>query len=244
MAPNARASAAASGSGHAKPAVLSIAAPCNTRRARDPRSRRIQPFGHELSVTRFRKIRVPSTAANPATVRGDRLSGSNAGPSIRSPAFATAAAHTGERAARTCMRTRPVYPIAGPWAGFAMSPEPLALVRAILPAGLAAERVADSIQDVDEVARRADVAHQRDRRQYLHLVGGDVMGAPDALVLAEFFPRGFALAVFLGTQQFHRPRISQEEQVAPIEAQHFRHPTQDFVGGVALARFEMADIWR
>src|ERR1700722_11663544 len=82
-----------------------------------------------------------------------------------------------------------------------------------------AQRQANSVEDIDEVAWRARLAHRRDPLQHLHLLGADVMCTPNALVASELLPgRAVAAAVFANGQQIACARIGEEVQFAALQA--------------------------
>src|SRR5579862_9181449 len=107
---------------------------------------------------------------------------------------------------------------------------------------LAAERLADRIQDVDEITLRAHLAHQRNTRQRLHLLGADVVETACLLVLAEVFPRRIVHRFLARGEQRLRARVSEEEEFAPVEPQDLAQSRYDFVGWVTLAGFQMPDV--
>src|ERR1700722_10202819 len=104
--------------------------------------------------------------------------------------------------------------------------------------------VANGIQNVDEIARRAHVAEQRHAREHFHLAGGDVVNATQLLILSEIFPCRFGRGLDLWGQERLCSRIGEEKQFSPIESEHFRQTRQNLVGRMAFAGLEMSDIRR
>src|SRR6185437_11837870 len=108
---------------------------------------------------------------------------------------------------------------------------------------LRAQRQADGVENIDEVARRARLAQRGDSAEHVHLFGADVVRAPDALVVAKFLPgRAAAAAVGGAAQQIARTRIGEQEQLAALQAQHLAKPRDHFLRGMALAGLQVPDI--
>src|SRR5690242_11368625 len=84
-----------------------------------------------------------------------------------------------------------------------------------------AQRLADGVEDIDEVARGARVAERRDPRQHVHLFGADIVCAPNAFVATEFLPRGALIAAVGGAEQIARAGIGEQVEFAGLQPQHF-----------------------
>src|ERR1700730_1498003 len=103
----------------------------------------------------------------------------------------------------------------------------------------AAECVAYRIQNVEEVARRDDLAHQGHPRQRLHLGVRDVMQAAEARIFAKFLPSRLLVKSFFGSQKLERPGVGEEEESPQVESETLREPAQNFIRRMAFAGFEV-----
>src|SRR6202041_1206523 len=86
-----------------------------------------------------------------------------------------------------------------------------------IDAWLSSDGVPHRIENVDEIARRTHVAEQRHPRKHFHLAAGNVVNAPQLLVLPEIFPGRLGRGLDLGAQEGLRSRIGQEKTFASIE---------------------------
>src|ERR1700722_4550950 len=104
------------------------------------------------------------------------------------------------------------------------------------------QRLPDRIENVDEIARTPNLAHHRDLRQHLQFPRIDLMQLMNLLIAAKFVPRASTLDLRLWRQHRARVRIGDEEKLAPIEAEHIRHPGQDLIRRMPLAGLDVPDI--
>ena len=72
---------------------------------------------------------------------------------------------------------------------------------------LAAQRLTDGVENVEEVARDSHFAEQRYFGQHLHLLVRDVVGGVASLVVKELLPRRGRIGLRFGPQQRLGSRI-------------------------------------
>src|SRR5713226_5907756 len=106
---------------------------------------------------------------------------------------------------------------------------------------LSGYRVADGIQDIDEVARRADLTEQSHPREHLDLIFGYIVEAAQLRVPAEFSPGRFARSSRVRRQEHLRVLIGEQEEFAPVEAQRLCEADERLVGRTPFSGFQMTD---